>query len=78
MPGIAWLKITDPDVALPEFPPDTDVRVLLPEGDEFAILADKFDGAGAQVRRVRYLLEDEVVGTPAAAEAFDYPVIIAT
>jgi helicase len=72
VPGIAWFKITDPDAALPEFPAVADLRVLLPEGDEFAILADKLGGAGAQVRRVRYLLEDETIDTPSAAgDAFD-------
>jgi helicase len=59
VPGIAWLKITDPDRGLAPVPPDCDVRVLLPEGDEFAILDEKLSGAGAEVRRVRYLLEDE-------------------
>ena len=41
--------------------PDTDLRVLLPEGDEFATLADKFSSAGAQACQVRYLLEDEAI-----------------
>jgi helicase len=61
VPGIAWLKLPDPAGELPAFPPDTDLRVLLPEGDEFATLADKLSGAGAQVRQVRYLLEDEAI-----------------
>lgn len=61
VPGIAWFKLTDPAETLPAVSPDTDLRVLLPEGDEFAILADKLSGAGAQVRQVRYLLEDEAI-----------------
>ncbi|MGD0557048.1 MAG: DEAD/DEAH box helicase [Streptosporangiaceae bacterium] len=61
MPGIAWFKLTDPAGELPPVSPDTDLRVLLPEGDEFAILGDKLSGAGAQVRQVRYLLEDEAI-----------------
>jgi helicase len=61
VPGIAWLKITDPAAVLPLVPPDTDLRVLLPDTDEFAVLADKLSGAGAQLRQVKYLLEDEVI-----------------
>jgi hypothetical protein len=34
---------------------------MLPEGDEFATLADKFSSAGAQVRQARYLVEDEAI-----------------
>lgn len=33
--------------------------MLLPADDQFTVLADKLAGAGARVRRVRYLLEDE-------------------
>jgi helicase len=73
VPALAWLKITGPDEWLPEVVPGTDLRVLLPEGDwggrgdrddrddRFAILAEKLEGIGAQVRRVRYLVEDEAV-----------------
>ena len=41
---------------------------VLPAGDEFAILADKLAGLGAQVRRVRYLLEDEAIVAAAGAQ----------
>jgi hypothetical protein len=61
VPGIAWLKITDPAAELPLVPPDTDLRVLLPDSDEFAVLADKLSDAGAALRRVKYLVEDEVI-----------------
>ena len=64
--------MADPDAAVPVFPPGADTRVLLPEGDEFVALADAVGGAGAQVRRVRYLLENEAIEAPsAAADAFD-------
>jgi helicase len=44
------------------------VRVLLPAGDEFAVLHEKLAADGAQVRRVRYLMEDEVItGTTSRA-----------
>jgi helicase len=72
VPRIAWFKITDPDAGVPVFPAGADVRVLLPDDDGFAVLADKLADAGAHVRRVRYLREDEVVDRPSAAgEAFD-------
>jgi helicase len=61
MAGITWMKVTDPAVRLPLVPPDTDLRILLPDTDEFAIVAEKFDAAGAQLRQVKYLLEDEVI-----------------
>jgi helicase len=69
MPGIAWFKLTDPAGELPAVLPDTDLRILLPEGDEFAVQADKLSGAGAQVRRVRYLLEDEAITGAATGAA---------
>jgi helicase len=55
------LKVTDPAGELPLVPPDTDLRVLVPDTDEFAIRAEELAAAGARVRRVRYLLEDEVI-----------------
>jgi helicase len=61
MPGIAWFKITDPAGDLPVVPSDTDLRVLLPEGDEFESLVGKFVDMGAQVRQIRYLMEDEAI-----------------
>jgi len=66
--ALTWLKITDPDERLPEVPPGGDLRVLLPEDDRFAILAEKLEGIGAQVRRVRYLLEDEAITVAADAQ----------
>jgi helicase len=66
--SLAWLKITDPDEPLPDVPPGTDLRVLLPEDDGFAILAEKLVGIGAQVRRVRYLLEDDAIVAAASAQ----------
>lgn len=61
MPGIAWFKITDPARELPAISSGADLRVLLPEGDEFEALANKLAEAGNQVRQVRYLLEDEAI-----------------
>lgn len=68
MSGFAWLKITDPQQELFPVPPGTDVRVLLPEDDQFTVLAEKLAAAGGQVRRVKYLFEDEVI----TADANDY------
>lgn len=56
-----WIKISDPDQALPHVPAGADVRILLPTGGDFDPMADKLVTAGAKVRRVRYLLEDETV-----------------
>ncbi len=60
----AWLKISDPERPVPTV--DAGTRVLLPVDDRFDALADKVTGAGGQVRRVRYLIEDEeIAGTHA-------------
>jgi helicase len=59
--GIEWLKVTDPAAKPPLVPPDTDLRVLLPDTEDFAAAAAEFSAAGAQVRRVKYLLEDEAI-----------------
>jgi helicase len=61
VPGIVWLKVTDPAAELPLVPPDTDLRVVLPDTDEFATFAEKLADAGAALRRVKYLVEDEIV-----------------
>jgi hypothetical protein len=42
-------------------PPGADLRVLLPEGDGFTAMVEKLAAGGAQVRRVRYLLEQEAI-----------------
>jgi hypothetical protein len=55
VPGIVWLKVTDPG-ELPLVSPDTDLRVLLPGTDEFAMCAEELSAAGAPLRQVRYLL----------------------
>jgi helicase len=44
------------------------VRILLPEDDQFTVLAEKLAAAGARVRRVKYLLEDEAI----TADGSDY------
>jgi hypothetical protein len=51
VPGIAWLKITDPAAQLPLVPPDTDLRVLLPGTDEFTVLADRLSAASSTPTR---------------------------
>jgi helicase len=61
MPGIMWLKVTDPAAKLPLVSPDTDLRVLVPDAEEFATRGAEFRAAGARVRQVKYLLEDEVI-----------------
>jgi helicase len=58
-----WWKVVDPDEPLPLVPPGTDLRVLVPEDERFTVLAQKLDGIGGQVRRVRHLVEDESVTT---------------
>ena len=66
--ALAWLKVTDPDLPVPTDVDGVDLRLLLPEGDgRFTALAEKLTGAGAQVRWVRYLVEDEAVTAPAGA-----------
>ncbi|HEX3492705.1 MAG TPA: DEAD/DEAH box helicase [Streptosporangiaceae bacterium] len=42
--------------------------MLLPDDDQFGVLEEKLRAAGAQVRRVRYLLEDEAITTFPGAE----------
>lgn len=62
------LKAGDPAEPLVPLPAGGTLRVLLPEGPAFQTAADKFCAAGAEVRRVRYLLEEEaihVAGEPA-------------
>jgi len=63
-PGFAFLKITDPGERIVPVSPAADLRVLLPEGDEFTVLQEKLAADGAQVRRVRYLLEEEEITGP--------------
>jgi helicase len=58
------LKVGDPAERLTSFPPGSTMRVLLPEGEEFRPALDTFCGAGAEVRRVRYLLEEEAISAP--------------
>ncbi|MGX1911936.1 DEAD/DEAH box helicase [Streptomyces phaeochromogenes] len=55
-------KITDPD-AFPVVPSDAQTRVLLPTGDRFDMLHEKFTAQGAEVRRVAHLVENETVTT---------------
>jgi helicase len=59
--GVARLKIADVEAGLPLAPSGADVRVLLPEDEQFTVLAEKMTGSGMQVRRVRYLVEDEAI-----------------
>jgi helicase len=66
-PGLAWFKVSDPDAPAPSPPAGTDVRVLVDDAPELHALADKLEGTGAQVRRVRYLVEDETVASLAGA-----------
>ena len=61
-----WVKISDPGADVPFAPAGADLRVLLPDDERFAVLAEKIvlaenGGAGGQVRRVRYLVEDEII-----------------
>lgn len=72
-----WLKITDPDAGLPAPPPGADVRVLLPQGRQFAVLQEKLAANDVEARQVRHLVEDETLTgrpdgrvTAAATECF--------
>jgi helicase len=58
---LAWLKIVDGEADFPLAQPGVDTRVLLPDDDRFTVMAEKLSAADVQVRRVRYLLEDEVI-----------------
>jgi hypothetical protein len=58
------LKVGDPAERLTPLPPGSTLRVLLPEGEEFQPALDTFASAGAEVRRVRYLLEEEAISVP--------------
>jgi helicase len=57
----AWVKVADSEAEVPVVQPGAEMRVLLPEDDLFTVMAEKLSGSGAQVRRVRYLLEDETI-----------------
>jgi ATP-dependent DNA helicase len=70
VPSFAFLKITDPGGTAAPVAPGADLRVLLPEGEQFAVLHEKLAAGGAQVRRVRYLLEEEAI-TGATGRADD-------
>ncbi|HET8683374.1 MAG TPA: DEAD/DEAH box helicase, partial [Micromonosporaceae bacterium] len=53
--------MADPEAPLPHLPGDTDIRILLPDDPRFAPLADTLAAENATVRRVPYLVEDEVI-----------------
>ncbi|RSM56876.1 DEAD/DEAH box helicase [Actinoplanes sp. ATCC 53533] len=57
------LKISDPDL-VPEPEAGVDLRVLLPAEAAFDAVAEKIQGDGAEVRRVRFLVEDETIVGP--------------
>ncbi|WP_280427293.1 DEAD/DEAH box helicase [Nocardia brasiliensis] len=57
------MKITDPDAMLPQYPPNTDVRVLIPVGERFADLRSRLTADQVPFREVGYLLEQESVHT---------------
>jgi helicase len=56
-----WLKTADPDAAMPEFAAGTDVRVLLPDGERFRELRERLVARDAEVRSVKYWIEQELV-----------------
>ncbi|MFH9067500.1 DEAD/DEAH box helicase [Streptomyces coeruleorubidus] len=56
-----WLKTNDPDYALPELPGDTDVRVMLPEGERFRAAGERLTAHGAKTHTVKYWMEQELV-----------------
>ncbi|WP_370942371.1 DEAD/DEAH box helicase [Amycolatopsis sp. cg5] len=55
------MKVTDPDTVIPNPPPGTDARVLMPDNPRFTVLRDKFAANGIDVRQIRHLIEDEVI-----------------
>ncbi|WP_378741098.1 DEAD/DEAH box helicase [Nocardia brasiliensis] len=60
-PPIMWMKVSDPDTALPTFPPGTDVRVLIPTDSRFERLRQSLLAQRIPFREVRYLLEQELI-----------------
>jgi helicase len=74
--SFAYLKIADPGERVAPVSPDTDLRVLLPEGDDFTVMQEKLVADGAQVRRVRYLLEEGRITGMSAPSADDQLVAI--
>lgn len=60
-PPIMWMKICDPDTALPDVPDGTDVRVLIPTGSQFASLRTTLVTQQIPYREVRYLREQELI-----------------
>jgi ATP-dependent DNA helicase len=71
-----WVKTTDPTrlEPMPDGVPDgVQVRVLLPDDDRFAAARTRLQAAGAQVRAVRYWVEDETISTAAGLELVSRP-----
>ncbi|WP_214516720.1 DEAD/DEAH box helicase [Nocardia salmonicida] len=60
-PPIMWMKICDPDTALPPAPAGTDVRVLVPTGAQFESLRTTLAAQRIPYREVRYLREQELI-----------------
>lgn len=58
-----WQKITDPEAELPQYPPGTDVRILLPADQRFEALREKLTAERIPVRSVPYLVEHETIST---------------
>ncbi|NRQ34593.1 DEAD/DEAH box helicase [Nonomuraea sp. NN258] len=72
-----WRKTTDPALALPQLPADTDIRVLLPDVPEFDLLREDLTAADVPYRSVAYWVEDEVIST-VGAEGETLPLSVAT
>ncbi|MGW1991959.1 DEAD/DEAH box helicase [Embleya sp. NPDC001921] len=73
-----WCKVTDPRWRLPaHVTSDADVRVIVPEGDEYEPLREHLRGRGAQCRSVPYWVEAETVSTLGDDGTLGEPVALA-
>ncbi|MFE0208295.1 DEAD/DEAH box helicase [Streptomyces sp. NPDC058985] len=61
-----WLKTDDPEASVADVAAGTDVRVLLPDDRRFTSLRERLTQEGAEVRAVKYWMEQELVRSAAA------------
>lgn len=59
--AVYWLKTTDSDAWTPDFGSEIDARVILPNDERFRSLRERLMASGAEVRGVKYWLEQELV-----------------
>lgn len=61
MARFRWLRISDPDAEIPEIDDHIDMRAIVSADAGLNPIADKLSQAGAHVRRMDYLVEDEEI-----------------